>query len=69
MFKNTLLPLAAVAAASAGKFYVDPATRTLRDSLDRQTLFHGVNVVYKQKPYIPDTDNYNIEDSLNDQDI
>lgn len=69
MFKKALLHSAVVAVAAAGSFHVDPSTRTLRDSTNRQVLFHGVNVVYKQKPYIPDTDDYNIEDSLNDRDI
>lgn len=32
---------------------VDPATEVLRDAQGRQILFHGVNVVYKEHPYIP----------------
>jgi len=34
---------------------VDPTTRSLRDETGRQIMFHGVNVVYKEPPYIPDT--------------
>lgn len=69
MFKKSLLSSAvAVASASTG-IYVDPSTMTIRDGFDRQTVFHGVNVVYKQKPYIPTTDKFDAENSLSDKDI
>ena len=32
-------------------------------------LFHGVNVVYKVDPFIPDTDKFDSETSLSDEDI
>lgn len=32
-------------------------------------MFHGVNVVYKLPPYIPDFGNFSTENSLNDQDV
>ena len=32
---------------------VDPSTRTIRDAKGRQVLFHGVNAIYKEAPYIP----------------
>jgi endoglycosylceramidase len=39
------------------------------DDLGRTVLFHGVNVVYKQDPYIPDVGNFDSGLSLNDEDI
>lgn len=69
MFKQTLLSASAVAVASGSGIYIDSSTRTLRDNMDRQTVFHGVNVVYKQKPYIPTQDKFDFENSLSDQDI
>jgi endoglycosylceramidase len=41
----------------------------LRDEDDRQIIFHGVNVVYKVAPYIPDEQTFSPQDSLTDQDI
>ena len=73
MFKQSLLSSAAIAVASAaspsGGIYVDPSTMTIRDGYDRQTVFHGVNVVYKQAPYIPVTTKFDKDNSLNDKDI
>lgn len=39
------------------------------DQYDRQVIMHGVNVVYKVAPYIPSDGAFDIEDSLNDEDI
>lgn len=41
----------------------------MRDSEGRHTIFHGVNVVYKIPPYIPDSQVYDSQNSLNDKDI
>lgn len=41
----------------------------MEDSLGRSVIFHGVNVVYKIDPYIPDTDKFDPQLSLNDKDI
>lgn len=65
MLKKSLISSAAVAVASAAStIYLDPSTRTIRDSHDRQTVFHGVNVVFKQKPYIPTTTSFDSDNSL-----
>ena len=37
---------------------VDSSDRSLRDSWGRQVILHGVNVVYKQEPYMPDLDTF-----------
>jgi endoglycosylceramidase len=55
--------------SATSKIYVDPSTRTVRDEHDRHAIFHGVNIVYKINPYIPDETKFNIEDSLNSEDI
>ena len=36
------------------KPFIDPETRTVRDKDGRHLILHGVNVVYKVPPYIPD---------------
>ena len=40
------------------RILVDPLTRTMRDENGNQIIFHGVNVVYKDKPYLPDMENF-----------
>lgn len=57
------------ASALAGNVTVNPTDRTFVDELGRTVLFHGVNVVYKQDPYIPDAVNFDAELSLNADDI
>ena len=51
------------------KVYVDPKTRSLRDKLGRHLILHGVNVVYKIAPYIPDMETFDSQNSLTDTDI
>ena len=45
---------AALSAIGARDIFIDPEDRVLRDDKDRHVVFHGVNVVYKTAPYIPD---------------
>jgi endoglycosylceramidase len=52
-----------------GKFSIDPEARVMRDADDRHVIFHGVNVVYKVDPYIPGTENFDAQTSLDDEDI
>ena len=51
------------------KIKVNPETRQLVDESGRSVIFHGVNVVYKQDPYIPSEGAFDPENSLNDEDI
>jgi endoglycosylceramidase len=51
------------------EFTIDSKERVMRDSEGRHTIFHGVNVVYKIPPYIPDSQVYDSQNSLNDKDI
>lgn len=51
------------------KIKVNPQTRQLVDESGRSVIFHGVNVVYKQDPYIPSQGSFDPENSLNDEDI
>ena len=48
---------------------IDSEHRSFVDSLGRQVIFHGVNVVYKVDPYIPSTGEFDSQNSLNDEDI
>jgi endoglycosylceramidase len=51
------------------KIYVDSKNRLLRDPQNRHLIMHGVNVVYKIPPYIPDQETFDSQSSLNDRDI
>ena len=50
-------------------YTIDADTRTFRDSDNRAMIFHGMNVVVKLPPYIPETDVFNWDLSLNDEDL
>ena len=39
------------------------------DESRRSVIFHGVNVVYKVDPYIPDRDNFDSQLSLTDKEL
>lgn len=41
----------------------------IRDAQGRHAVYHGVNVVYKIDPYIPDIDSFDSQTSLSDKDI
>ena len=61
--------IAALASAQTGSISID-AQHHIVDETGRQILFHGVNAVYKQAPYIPTIDGpWTPQDSLNAQDI
>ena len=40
------------------KLWVDEKTKTVRDEFGSHVILHGVNVVYKAHPYIPDMVNF-----------
>lgn len=61
--------LGTAVATSDGKFTIDPESRVIRDEHDRHVIFHGVNVVYKVDPYIPGTETFDAQTSLDDEDI
>lgn len=47
-----------------GSISVDPTSGHFVDSFGRVRLFHGVNAVYKEAPWLPDVENFSAEDSL-----
>jgi endoglycosylceramidase len=53
----------------ARDIYIGPEDRVLRDDKDRHVVFHGVNVVYKTAPYIPDDQVFDSQSSMTDKDI
>jgi endoglycosylceramidase len=53
----------------ASAFKVDPQSTYFVDDLGRFSLFHGVNVVVKVPPYLPITDQFDPQMSLNAEDI
>jgi hypothetical protein len=49
-----LTSLLATVAALSADIIVDSTDRVLRDHSGRHRIFHGVNIVYKTSPYMPD---------------
>ena len=47
---------------------VDPATTHYVDSLGRVRIFHGLNVIFKQPPFVPSTEEWDVETSFSAQD-
>jgi len=58
MFKISLLTILAslFTVKAIDKVWIDSETRTVRDAHERHIIFHGVNIVYKMAPYIPDSE-------------
>jgi endoglycosylceramidase len=66
MFKQLIL---FTSASLARNIWVDSSDRVIREESNRHIVFHGVNVVYKVPPYIPESDSYDSQTSLTDKDI
>eukprot|EP01133_Synstelium_polycarpum_P011500 gene11500-13414_t len=47
---------------------VDTTTKRFHDADGRERYFHGVNVVSKQPPWLPETDHFDVDNSLSEQD-
>jgi hypothetical protein len=60
---------ALVSAGDLEHFHVDPATGRIHDSLGRERIFHGLNVVVKDAPWHPQTDALFSPQSFMDVDI
>ena len=54
---------------SDGLVTVDPDSKMLLDSEGRTLILHGVNAIYKVPPYLPDSSRFDVETSLNEDDI
>ena len=54
---------------AVSKLSIDSANRVFTDAEGRQVIMHGVNVVYKMPPYIPEDTGFDPELSLSDKDI
>lgn len=61
--------VAFVSLTAARSVWIDPEDRVIRDKDQRHVLFHGVNVVYKVAPYIPESDIFDSQSSMTDKDI
>lgn len=48
---------------------VNPDTQDFIDEYGRVRIFHGVNVVYKIPPYLPNLTHFDPQNSLTDQDL
>ena len=65
---NHLLILSLVI-ISISSFSVDPTGKFILDNYGRYGVFHGVNVVNKEPPYIPTTDAFDVKHSVSAEDI
>ena len=54
MYKILLILLLILNLTQSQDIHIDNETRTFRDAYERNLVFHGVNVVYKIPPYIPE---------------
>eukprot|EP00698_Gefionella_okellyi_P018391 TRINITY_DN5504_c0_g1_i1.p1 TRINITY_DN5504_c0_g1~~TRINITY_DN5504_c0_g1_i1.p1 ORF type:complete len:535 (-),score=129.34 TRINITY_DN5504_c0_g1_i1:62-1612(-) len=54
---------------SGGFLRTNPATSMIEDEAGRERFFHGVNVVYKGPPYVPDTSKFDVYLSYCETDI
>ena len=52
-----------------GRVWINYQDKTFRDAQSRHLTMHGVNVVYKIAPYIPEEDKFDGQNSLTDADI
>ena len=70
MYKGILLTtLATVALAQQGQITINTNSRLMQDGSRRSVIFHGVNVVYKVHPFIPQNDTFDSQLSLTDAEI
>ncbi len=49
--------------------FITVRNNRLYDQQDRERIFHGVNVVVKNPPYIPKTNEFNLINSFNEKDM
>ena len=54
---------------NSSSFSVDPTGKFILDNYGRYGVFHGVNVVNKEPPYIPTTDAFDVKHSVSAEDI
>ena len=55
--------------AQTGRISVNPNSRLMQDAAGRSVIFHGVNVVYKVAPYIPQRETFDSQLSLTDVEL
>ena len=55
--------------ATTDKMQIDPATGSWVDTHGRVRVFHGVNVVYKEPPWLPTNDTFDTQNSLVAEDM
>lgn len=63
-----LLPVSAliVFVTANNKLHINTDSKLLEDEFNRTTILHGMNVIYKIPPYIPDRLTFSPQDSLTD---
>ncbi|CAF3569015.1 unnamed protein product, partial [Rotaria sp. Silwood2] len=59
----------ALSHSELSRIKVDPKTQHFIDEYGRVRIFHGVNVVYKVPPYLPDLTQFDPQNSLTDDDL
>ena len=54
---------------SKGILKVNPETNRIEDEQGRERFFHGINIVIKTPPYIPEVNEFNPGNSLSEKDM
>jgi endoglycosylceramidase len=61
--------LALLSLVANSQLTVNTKSRMIEDEYKRTVILHGVNVVYKQDPYIPSSNSFDPQLSLTDAEI
>ncbi|CAM4966051.1 unnamed protein product [Rotaria socialis] len=71
LFNISLLLIVSIVYCSSSlpSIQVDPDTQHFVDEFGRVRIFHGVNVVYKQPPFLPNMTNFDPQNSLTEFDL
>ena len=64
-----LLALAVAVVLARGILYVNPETRRIVDAAGKERYFHGVNVVVKGPPWIPEAATFDPRQSFVEKDM
>lgn len=51
------------------KWHINPIDSKMQDEFGRYRVTHGLNVVYKEKPFLPRRSEFNFNDSLVKEDF
>ena len=68
-FRKLIICLILLLTKISAKLTVNRETSWLTDEYGRYRFIHGINEIYKEAPYHPDLETYNVNSSLVDRDF